>query len=162
SPVWRNSDDCRASSSAPAKSGMSRSGKTSVIENGRSGRCPCTASYRSGSSAACSSTLSCSGRSAYGQKRSSGRSFGCATVSIVLQNGQHDGTRAQDDHAETRTPARHRVARDAYDIASARGGAKLRDAERTVVRAERRLRHRQSDLERKLLSPRTADARVGR
>ena len=46
-----------------------------MIENGR-GCAPKSASCRSGSSAASSSSVGCSGSSAYGQNRSSGRYFG--------------------------------------------------------------------------------------
>ena len=75
SRLSRNSADARASSSARSNCGMSSRGKTSVIENGR-GRGPNSASCRSGSIAISSSSVGCSGRSAYGQKRSSGRCFG--------------------------------------------------------------------------------------
>ena len=55
--------------------GTSSAGNTSVIENGR-GRWPNSASYRSGSREVSSSLVGCSGRSAYGQKRSRGRYLG--------------------------------------------------------------------------------------
>ena len=57
---------------APGKIAGGRAGNTSVIENGRAWL-PKSASCRSGSIAASSSSVGCSGSSAYGQKRSSGR-----------------------------------------------------------------------------------------
>src|SRR6185503_14147227 len=72
-----------ASSSARAKSGTSSGGNTRVIENGRAS-CPNSASRRSGSSAASSSLVGCSGSSAYGQKRSSGRYRGGSAAMEVM------------------------------------------------------------------------------
>ena len=66
-------------SSARSKSGISSDGNTSVIENG-SERRPNSASCRSGSIAASSSSVGCSGSSAYGQKRSRGRNLGGSGV----------------------------------------------------------------------------------
>ena len=60
----------------------SSAGKTSVIENGR-GVGPNSASCSSGSSDASSSSVGCSGRSAYGQNRSSGRCFAVDTHDIA-------------------------------------------------------------------------------
>src|SRR4029450_7238515 len=74
-PVSRYSAEARASSRARPNSGTSRVGNTSVMENGR-GLAPKRASWRSGSSDASSASVGCSGRSAYGQKRSVGRNFG--------------------------------------------------------------------------------------
>ena len=68
----------RARARARARSpGTSSAGKTSVIENG-CGVGPNSASCSSGSSDASSSSVGCSGRSAYGQNRSSGRYFGAS------------------------------------------------------------------------------------
>ena len=57
-----------------------------MIENGRF-CAPNSASCRSGSSAASSSSVGCSGSSAYGQKRSSGRYFGGSAVIGLIAGG---------------------------------------------------------------------------
>jgi hypothetical protein len=56
-------------------------GNTSVIEKGP-GRAPNSASWRSGSSEASSSSVGCSGSPAYGQKRSSGLYLGGSEVML--------------------------------------------------------------------------------
>ena len=61
----------RARSTARACSSPANGGNTSVIENGPGG-VPNSAAWRSGSSAASSSALGSSARSAYGQNRSRG------------------------------------------------------------------------------------------
>ena len=87
----RGTRPTRARSRARArKSGTSSAGNTSVIENGRF-CAPNSASYRSGSSAASSAAVGCSGSSAYGQKRSSGRYSGIGSSRRIVGIGHAHG-----------------------------------------------------------------------
>ena len=134
-PVSRNSAEPRASSSARSNSGMSSRGNTSVIENGR-GRAPNSASCRSGSSAASSSSVGCSGRSAYGQKRSSGRYFGGFGHGHV-QHARHDRaeSRAVDKTADDRSAPMDSAAKK---IVADRRGGPVEDARRQDAEIEHR------------------------
>ena len=163
---------------SPAQSrGPSIRGKTMVMENGR-GWTPKSASCRSGSSAASSSSVGCSDRLAYGQNRSSGRNFGCSTVPNCIaewQDGRMAGLEELKDCAGRRTHAAALAVVRASGRSSGRLGpsADLRrgparprraafcHARRTAVRAERRVRHRQPDFQRDVVSPRDAGARAG-